>query len=214
MKCYYFCGARLVCTRFDCLSINLVCFLQVAKDRIDELEREVEVLKTQNAALRRGGAAHHNNTTLRGEGKSSENNNDDDAGDRGGGDGGHLLGGGTGPVDEARMMMHTKWENEKKLQKRITVLEKRLQDKIEECDDAQAQLAKLRETAQSALGAKDELSKKLGMVSKQQSENRKQSAGDVFALEEANARIFDLEELVVSLKRRTDVELSNEVRLV
>jgi hypothetical protein len=58
-----------------------------------------------------------------------------------------------GTREELRQQLHTKWENEKKLQKRycmtylylrfrnqlqrVSVLEKRLQDKIQECEDSQ-----------------------------------------------------------------------------
>ena len=63
--------------------------------------------------------------------------------------------------DDVRQQLHQKWESEKKLQKRVTVLEKRLQEKIEEVEDLTAQLKKARDTAQAALSAKDEMSKKM-----------------------------------------------------
>ena len=65
----------------------------------------------------------------------------DNADDWNAGGAGRTIGvGETGAANDAasyRQQMHNKWELEKKLSKRISTLEKRLQEKIVECDDAQ-----------------------------------------------------------------------------
>jgi hypothetical protein len=76
--------------------------------------------------------------------------------------------------DDVRQQLHQKWESEKKLQKRVTVLEKRLQEKIEEVEDLTAQLKKARDTAQAALSAKDEMSRKMEKGQTQAASSAKQ----------------------------------------
>lgn len=73
--------------------------LAKARDRIEALEREVDVLKAQNAALK-------------GREAMSESAEPVNSG------GGHVLGTGSGNIDETRLQMHSKWEQEKRLQKR------------------------------------------------------------------------------------------------
>lgn len=131
--------------------------LRAATDRLKELERELEVAKAQNLALRRAaedgagstfaatagvgspsplrGTAAGGGTSSTGvgaTGRASAGPSGSAAAAAGsgrappghfpngpGGDAaGHLLGVGEGNQDELRNQLHTKWENEKKLQKR------------------------------------------------------------------------------------------------
>ena len=75
--------------------------LAKARDRIEALEREVDVLKAQNSALKGREAMVAESAA----GPISSG-------------GGHVLGTGSGNIDETRLQMHSKWEQEKRLQKR------------------------------------------------------------------------------------------------
>jgi hypothetical protein len=77
--------------------------LAKARDRIEALEREVDVLKAQNSALKGREAVVAESAS----GPVSANSG-----------GGHVLGTGSGNIDETRLQMHSKWEQEKRLQKR------------------------------------------------------------------------------------------------
>ena len=75
--------------------------LAKARDRIEALEREVDVLKAQNSALK-------GREVMVAESAAGPVNSG----------GGHVLGTGSGNIDETRLQMHSKWEQEKRLQKR------------------------------------------------------------------------------------------------
>jgi predicted RNase H-like nuclease (RuvC/YqgF family) len=130
---------------------------------------------------------------------------------------GHTLGeppntvGGAGAMDDYRQQMHAKWENEKKLTKRVSVLEKRLQEKVEENEDLQNQLQRARDTTQSAINTRDEMQKKVAGAAKLASEARKLTTEDLVAVKEAQSRIFELEEENARLRRKLDVEEVNKV---
>jgi len=219
--------------------------LKETAQRLEQLERECEVLRAQNLALRKSATA--------GELRAAGTGGGSMFGPAGGGDGpqaaggggpgaagrygapaaaggrtlggstGHVLGGGDGPAggggDDVRAHLHGKWEADKKLQARLGTLEKRLKEKIEESDDLAAQLKKAREVAQGALAAKDEMAKKLQAAGAKHPADvpgaagagKKGSAEDVIGLEQAQARVFSLEDEVVSLRRRCEVDLPNEV---
>ena len=86
-----------------------------------------------------------------------------------GGGTGNVLGGGDGPSggdDGVRSHLHGKWEADKKMQSRVTTLEKRLKEKMEEMEDMSAQLKKAREIAQNSLTAKEEMTKKMQAMAK------------------------------------------------
>lgn len=186
------------------------------RDRIEQLEREVDLLTTQNAALKRdpstGGAGVGNkgSTGHGGGGGGGDASRDD-------GSGGHVLGTGDAPTD-LQKMQREKWEEGQKLKKRyeqfctlwttilrlartwswsyvfcdvflyllcvittlrVSVLEQRLQDKVSENEDLQNQIAKGRENLQTALIAKEELSRKAQASQKLVSETRKMTADDL-----------------------------------
>jgi len=119
--------------------------LKAAAEKINSLERDVELLRAQNTALRRaqddpsgtGRAAPESPSPLRGTATASSSKagvpprpstatftGSSSKGHPGefpagpGDSSGHTLGMGEGPQDELRAQLHTKWENEKKLQKR------------------------------------------------------------------------------------------------
>ena len=119
---------------------------------------------------------------------------------------------GEGNETELRMQQYTKWEADKKTQKRIAVLEKRLQSQVEEVADLTAQLKRARETAQTAITAKDELSKKMSSPKfNQESKSQSPSLKDIGGLDSAQAKIFSLEEENSRMHRRIEVGHPNEV---
>lgn len=131
---------------------------------------------------------------------------------------GHVLGSaggggsqGDGPTDEYRQQMQARWENEKKMQKRVTTLEKRLQEKIEENTVLQQQLAKARSSAQSALATQDTMQRKVNASAKLTHEARRLTVEDLTSFEDANQRVFQLEEENTQLKRKIEVEFPNEI---
>lgn len=120
---------------------------------------------------------------------------------------------GEGDDADVRMQQHTKWEADKKTQKRIAVLEKRLQSQVDEVADLTTQLKRAREAAQTAIATKDELSKKLSSPKyNQESKSQSPSLKDVGGLDNAQAKIFALEEEKSRMHRRIEVEHPNEVR--
>lgn len=144
----------------------------------------------------------------RGENKEGEK----EIGERGGGrKGDGERGGGKKGDGDVRQQQHAKWETDKKMQKRITVLEERLQAQVEEVADLTAQLKKSRDAAQSAIIAKEEISKKMSQSSRINIENKKGSLEDVEGLESARSKIFALEDENSRLQRRVEVDLHNEV---
>jgi hypothetical protein len=117
---------------------------------------------------------------------------------------------GEGNEADLRMQQHTKWEADKKTQKRITVLEKRLQAQVDEVADLTAQLKRARETAHTAISAKDELAKRMNSPKFNQ-ESKSPSLKDIGGLDNALAKIFTLEEENSRMHRRIEVEFPNEV---
>lgn len=177
--------------------------LKTANDELMTIQREVEVLRAQNIALRIAVDSSNvpttdSTTNKAGTRHKREEQDRKEASSAAFGTGrGHVLGaapsGGwtdlekpeaTG-AEEYRQQMHSKWENEKKLQKRyvlvyysityplpsdsnfrISVMEKRLQEKIDENEDLQNQLRKARDTVQTAVTTKDELQKRVTATTK------------------------------------------------
>jgi len=114
-------------------------------------------------------------------------------------------------MDETRQQLHAKWEAEKKLSKRVGVLEKRLQEKIAENEDLLLQVARGRDTLQSAITAKDDITRKAQQSQRQVAETRRVTGDDLGELEQANARVFQMEDELVRLRRTAHVEQSNEL---
>lgn len=202
--------------------------LKASVARADKFEKDVEILRAQNLALRRA-AEEASQEKLKGNtgGGSMIKEFPKDLGTTAGTGGTGLSSspsgradtfGGTSntlgqgpPQDELRQQLHSRWEQEKKLQKRITIMEKRLQEKMEENEDLTNQLKRAREMAQQAMHSKEEYSKKLQSSQKQAAEKGKHSSDDNQLLNDANSRIFDLEEKCAVLKRRAEVEQINEI---
>lgn len=123
--------------------------------------------------------------------------------------------------DDLRSQLHSKWEAEKKLQKRLGVLEKRLTDLVTENDDLRAQLLKqTKEQQSSAVSKRDKTNNNNNATAtaahadtaKKTAASHAPSLEDIQALETAHARIFSLESQVQQLTRKCDVELTNQVR--
>jgi chromosome segregation ATPase len=207
--------------------------LKSATQKAEHFEKEVELLRAQNLALRRAAEEQAQQMAATGTKSASIASSAAGAAGAAGEVGGkpsafpshvgaapgaftgtaNVLGSGSdAPQDELRQQLHAKWESEKKLQKRLTVVEKRLHEKLAEVDDLTAQLQRARELTQQALQSKDEYAKKASAASKKATDRH--SAGnsaDAAVLEEANNKIFDLEEMVARLRRTAEVEQVNEL---
>ncbi|CAM9286438.1 unnamed protein product, partial [Ectocarpus fasciculatus] len=173
--------------------------------RIHTLERDIEVLRAQNQALRHTQRDGDESGPLR---RADQKAGDSDA-----------KAVPSAPLEgatkeELRQQIHGKWEAEKRLQKRVSVLEKRLQDKVQECEDAQLQLRKAKESLQqqsqhsnSSTAARDRERKE-----REDRANRKASHGSNAAeLEAAQRKIFDLEDDNSQLRRKCEVDMPNEI---
>ena len=220
--------------------------------RLEQLERECEVLRAQNLALRKaavtgdmkavaGSSSMFSSGPAGGIENASTQNAQTATGPSGhaagrygptstgtggrsmGGGTGNVLGGGDGPSgdDGVRSHLHGKWEADKKMQGRLTTLEKRLKEKMEEMEDMSAQLKKAREIAQNSLTAKEELTKKMQAMAKTHAASsssamdghkdaKKTSLEDVVGLEAVQARVFVLEDENQVMRRRVEVDLPNE----
>eukprot|EP00605_Chrysophyceae_sp_TOSAG23-4_P001830 GSChrysophyteH1.ASY1.ANO1.2020.1 assembled CDS len=164
--------------------------LKAANERAETAEKEVELLRAQNLALRK--AAEETNPAAHSNARSS-----------------------------ALTQLHTKWESEKKLQKRLTVVERRLHEKLGEIDDLTNQLKRARDTATAAIAAKDDAIKKARAANASEGTKRGSDkshpstahghAQDPESIEGANSRVFALEEEVNKLKRKAEVEQMNEI---
>ena len=91
------------------------------------------------------------------------------------------------------------------------MLEKRLAEKMTENEELQLQVQKGRDTLQSALTTKEELQRRAQASQKQASETRRMTADDLSELEQAQSKIFSMEEELVRLRRKAHVEQTNEV---
>ena len=213
--------------------------IKAAQERAETMEKEVEVLRAQNLALRRaaeempvqvGSKRSVGNISTEGKpvdehaGVSTAAYNSATGAQQNkasfGGTSNTLGGDGAAPQDELRAQLHTKWESEKKLQKRLTVIEKRLQEKMEECEDLTSQLKRARETTAAAITAKEQLAKSHKSSSAAHADTGKPGAKhashahgdhDAAAIESANAKVYALEETVASLRRKAEVEQVNEI---
>jgi chromosome segregation ATPase len=115
-------------------------------------------------------------------------------------------------LNEYRQQMHQRWESEKKLQKKLSLIENRLKEKVDENNNLLNQLKHARETAQIALATKEELSKKVTAYARVTQESQKLTIEDLTVIEQTRSQLFSLEEENSRLKRRAEVELSNEIK--
>jgi len=111
-------------------------------DYKERTERELALLRAQNLALRRGdGNAASAPATARAPSAGGSGGTDRVAT-------GDPVGVGLGGDNETtllRAQLHSKWESEKKLQKRVGILEKRLSERDQEYEDMVSQVRRLRE---------------------------------------------------------------------
>ena len=162
------------------------------------LERELEVVQTQNITLRK--------QSLASEGKNAEVEETK---------GGNVLG--TGPTrNDLCSQLHNKWEAEKKLIKRVSTLEQRLQEKVSEVEELQIQLARLRDQrviadTQQSLAASKNKSQKPATASSTAlgKEVYNQMEKEVEML---RSRLFELEEEAMSWRKKAEVEQVNEIQ--
>jgi len=132
--------------------------------------------------------------------------------------------GGTGMTD-LRRQLHNKWEAEKRLQKRISTLESRLKEKVDECKDTNE---RLRRAQQISSQQAQQLSQAHQHDHQKESRAKSAAAGrgrhatassdDHTAhnvqLEESRQKVFDLEEENERLRRMAMVQLPNELSAV
>jgi centrosomal protein CEP290 len=181
--------------------------------RASQLEREIEVLRAQNVALRKaveeGGGSSSSGATR----SPLDDLPTPASGARFGAPGqGNAVGGGNEvPKDDLRAQLHTKWESEKKLQKRVTQLEKRLKEKLQENADMETQLKRAKEATQSAQSSKDDAMKKAAAAMKSTQDMRKVATDDIDGVEGARDRVFKLEEELAMYKRKAEVEMAGEI---
>lgn len=206
--------------------------LKSATQKAEHFEKEVELLRAQNLALRKAAEEQSQQMAASGakaasvaasagvggigadSGKPSQFPSNVGASGSNFSGPANVLGSGAdgAPQDELRQQLHAKWESEKKLQKRLTVVEKRLHEKLAEVEDLTSQLQRAREMTQQALQTKEEYAKKASAASKKATDRH--SAGnsaDAAVLEEANNKIFDLEEVNARLRRQAEVEQVNDM---
>ena len=197
----------------------------VTRSQVEQMQRELDVLRAQNIALRE--AVEKNKKTS---GAATDGFSDSfsrkshesfgktapvssvNANSSGFTSGGNVLGGAdVQPRDELRTQLRDKYESEKKLQNRVKTLEKRLKEKLEENEELQHAVRKARDAAQSEMKAKDEATKRANNAMKSSAANRKLNVAEVGEIEGARERVFELEEEVASLSRRCEVEFPSEI---
>lgn len=175
------------------------------QSKIQTLERDIEVLKAQNQALRRtqrsGDDTEHRNLHINT--RHDDSHHEDTAAPLD-----------VGTKEDLRQQLHAKWESEKRLQKRVSVLEKRLQDKVTECEDAQVQLRKTKESLQqySQHSNTSAAARERERKEREDRAHRKAISGVSPAeMEAAQRRIFDLEDDLSQMRRKCEVEMPNEI---
>jgi hypothetical protein len=193
------------------------------QERFVALERELEVTRAQNAALRRTeseddhkGEAQQPRPALKLRPKGhqpeqpvAESKMPDQARPSVSNvaprlvQSGRALGGAMEDKDsgDARGLAAARWEAEKKFSGRMATLEKRLNEKMEECEELNKQLARARSagaTLQSQRAVKSEAS------------SRTAPTDLVLELEMARRRVFELENEAGLLRRRVEVDLAND----
>jgi len=175
----------------------------------ERLQREVELLRSENNALRRamvGGGGEVSKAVVD---RSQSEYEEHDRSPRQ--PSGRIVSGTPpGGIEEMRQQLHSKWEAEKRLQKRISTLEKRLQEKIEECDDAQAQLRRQKELTLQNQTAMQREKDRADRATKS-AKNSRQQGGDILKNEELHGKLFELESENDALRRKAIVQLPNEL---
>lgn len=97
------------------------------------------------------------------------------------------------------------------------MVEKRLQEKLDENEELQGQLKRARDALQQAQHAKDDAQKKAAAAKNASGATAggqgvgKPSLDDILQQEQASARIFSLEEQLALMRRKAEVEQPNEI---
>lgn len=161
----------------------------IDKTHVENIERELEILRTQNLTLRK---AAEDKIIIKSKNNAYDderiddkknikefnntNNNTNNVSSKFATSKGNVLGvdidglttgGGIGGDNDIRNLQHNKWESEKKLQKRISILEKRLEEKISDIEELQNQLKRSKEMTMTAIASKEEMNKKAAATLKQ-----------------------------------------------
>jgi hypothetical protein len=91
------------------------------------------------------------------------------------------------------------------------MLERKVNELASDNDDLRTQLLKTKDTLSTTSHAKEEIYKKMASISKTAQEHKRLSMQEISELENAQQRIFELEEEMKRYKRKAEVDLPNEV---
>ena len=123
-------------------------------------------------------------------------------------------------TDQLRTQLKAKWEQEKKLERRVKQLEQRLKERMDETDSLQSQLKKARDGESRATAAYEETRKKL-TASKQPggakdvgNKGVSLTGNDADDLDNCRTKIFELEESLQSVRRKAEVEQAGEISIL
>lgn len=94
---------------------------------------------------------------------------------------------------------------------RVGMLERKVHELTSDNDDLRTQLLKTKDTLSTTSHAKEEIYKKMASISKTAQEHKRLSIQEISELENAQQRIFELEEEMKQFKRKAEVDLPNEV---
>jgi hypothetical protein len=198
-----------------------------AKDQIQTLQQDNELLKAQIAAIikytgggkggkggKGGGLSEmlekefkeYNSNLIIPRGTATEEAEEEEEGDAAGegGDshqrgasGGYILGGpgstasGLPPTDW-RAQLAEKWEKEKKLQKKVGLLEKKVNELTTNNEDLKLQLLKTKDNLHTTQQTKDDIQRKMTSANKQITETKKLTIHEITELEQVRKKTLPL----------------------
>jgi len=169
------------------------------KGRISELEKRIMVLTSQNLALRSAAAGQR----LKSEKKEEEKAQESPVREV-------KSRGGVGMVGGER----SRKDVEKKLLRRVEILEKRLEEKSAECEAALGASEQARKLMDKALKEKESANKGREKVEREMRGVRNSGIGDINSLEETRAKLFEVEEANVRLRRMAELEQPRTISLL
>lgn len=208
--------------------------LHKLKERLEAMERDNELLRAQLALYQRqdhkqskdakdatDGASHapHSEQALA---AVAMGKSDALHGTQRSATGGYLLGHGDQPLpaDDLRAQLASRWEAEKTMQQRLAKMEKRLGELTQENSELRDQVARHSAAAQAQSpqrpgsnrrGAQSAAVSAVGVASETKSAGPR-SATDMFELDAARRRVFELEAELSVARRKADVDLAAQVR--
>ncbi|GMH51677.1 hypothetical protein TrST_g11013 [Triparma strigata] len=161
------------------------------KARVAELEKRIMVLTSQNLALRSAAAGHR----LKEETKKEEDTRPSSSGRK-------------AVVSEPESKRRTGGgaDGDRKLLRRIDVLERRLEEKTAELEAAMGGAEQARKLMDKALKEKEFAQKQKEKSEREVKQVKSSGVGDLNSLEDARSKLFELEEDNVKLRRIAELE--------